>query len=49
MFTRPRLLPQAITFAIYGYHFRKTFENRVGLNEGENSERTGIPQKRNFP
>ncbi len=30
MFTRPRLLPQAITFAIYGYHFRKTFENRVG-------------------
>jgi len=30
MFTRPRLLPQAITFAIYGYHFRKTFEKRVG-------------------
>ena len=28
-FTRPRLIPQAITFAIYGYHFRKTFEKRV--------------------
>jgi len=27
-FTRPRLVPQAITFAIYGYHFRKTFEKR---------------------
>lgn len=26
MFKRPNLLPQAITFAIYGYHFRKVFE-----------------------
>jgi radical SAM superfamily enzyme YgiQ (UPF0313 family) len=26
IFTRPRLLPQAITFAIYGFHFRKVFE-----------------------
>lgn len=26
LFTRPRLLPLAITFAIYGYHFRKVFE-----------------------
>ena len=25
-FARPRLLPLAITFAIYGYHFRKVFE-----------------------
>jgi radical SAM superfamily enzyme YgiQ (UPF0313 family) len=24
--TRPRLIPQAVTFAIYGHHFRKTFE-----------------------
>jgi hypothetical protein len=26
LFVRPRLLPLAITFAIYGYHFRKVFE-----------------------
>jgi radical SAM superfamily enzyme YgiQ (UPF0313 family) len=25
--TRPRLFPLAITFAIYGYHFRKVFES----------------------
>ena len=30
MATRPRLFPQAITLAIYGYHFRKIFEKRVG-------------------
>jgi len=27
LFRRPELLQQAITFAIYGYHFRKTFSN----------------------
>ncbi|MDA8434341.1 MAG: DUF4070 domain-containing protein [Nitrospiraceae bacterium] len=27
---RPRLLPQAVTLAIYGYHFRKVFEKRFG-------------------
>ena len=26
---RPRLLPLAITFAIYGFHFRKVFENHL--------------------
>jgi radical SAM superfamily enzyme YgiQ (UPF0313 family) len=26
---RPRLLPQAVTFAVYGYHFRKVCEQRV--------------------
>ncbi|MGD0339082.1 MAG: B12-binding domain-containing radical SAM protein [Bacteroidota bacterium] len=26
LFTRPRLFPLAITFAIYGFHFRKVFE-----------------------
>jgi radical SAM superfamily enzyme YgiQ (UPF0313 family) len=30
IFTRPRLIPQAITFAIYGYHFRRVFEKRAG-------------------
>jgi radical SAM superfamily enzyme YgiQ (UPF0313 family) len=30
LFTRPRALPLAITFAIYGYHFRKICELRVG-------------------
>jgi len=27
LFRRPRLLPLALTFAIYGYHFRKIFED----------------------
>ena len=26
----PRLMPQAITLAIYGFHFRKVFEKRLG-------------------
>lgn len=26
---RPKLLPQAVTFAIYGYHFRRVCEERV--------------------
>jgi radical SAM superfamily enzyme YgiQ (UPF0313 family) len=30
MFIRPRLFPQFITLAIYGFHFRKIFEKRVG-------------------
>lgn len=28
LFRHPRLFPQAITFAIYGYHFRKVFKIR---------------------
>jgi len=28
--TRPRLLPQAVTLSIYGFHFRKVFEKRLG-------------------
>lgn len=27
LFKRPKLLPLAITFSIYGFHFRKTYEN----------------------
>jgi len=30
LFRRPRVFPMAITFAIYGYHFRKVCELRVG-------------------
>ncbi|OPX94346.1 MAG: Ribosomal protein S12 methylthiotransferase RimO [Syntrophorhabdus sp. PtaB.Bin006] len=29
LFRRPRLLPQAITYSIYGFHFRKVFENHL--------------------
>ena len=29
LFTRPRRLPQAVTYAIYGFHFRKVFEGYV--------------------
>jgi radical SAM superfamily enzyme YgiQ (UPF0313 family) len=28
--TRPRLLPQAVTLSIYGFHFRKVFEKNLG-------------------
>ncbi|MBL7075529.1 DUF4070 domain-containing protein [candidate division KSB1 bacterium] len=27
LFRHPRLFPLAITFAVYGFHFRKVFEN----------------------
>jgi radical SAM superfamily enzyme YgiQ (UPF0313 family) len=27
--TRPRLIPQAVTLSIYGFHFRKVFEKRL--------------------
>ncbi len=29
LFTRPKLFPMAITFAIYGFHFRKVFEEQI--------------------
>ena len=29
LFTRPRSFPMAITFAIYGFHFRKVFEHAM--------------------
>ncbi len=29
LLTRPRLLPQAVTLSIYGFHFRKVFEKRL--------------------
>jgi radical SAM superfamily enzyme YgiQ (UPF0313 family) len=30
LFTRPRLFPLAITLAVYGFHFRKTFQRVIG-------------------
>jgi len=27
LFRRPRLFPMAVTFAIYGFHYRKFFDN----------------------
>ncbi len=30
LFTRPRMLPEAITLAIYGFHFRQVCDNYVG-------------------
>ncbi len=30
LLTRPRLIPQAVTLSIYGFHFRKVFEKRLG-------------------
>lgn len=29
LFRRPKLFPMAITFSIYGYHFRKIFERKI--------------------
>jgi radical SAM superfamily enzyme YgiQ (UPF0313 family) len=29
LFTRPQLFPMAITFCIYGFHFRKIFEDHI--------------------
>jgi hypothetical protein len=33
LFRRPRLFPMAITFSIYGYHFRKVFEQHFRMIE----------------
>lgn len=46
MFSRPRLLSQAITFSIYGFHFRKIFEKRFERSDREVIARcgnTGVP------
>jgi hypothetical protein len=31
LFTRPRLLPLALTLSIYGYHFRRVFKRHEKL------------------
>jgi radical SAM superfamily enzyme YgiQ (UPF0313 family) len=33
LFKRPKLLPMAVTFSIYGYHFRKIFEQHFRMAE----------------
>ena len=38
LFRRPRLFPRAITFSIYGFHFRKVFEQHFHM-----IERKGVP------
>ena len=35
LFTRPRLLPHAITLSIYGYHFRRVFKNHEKTLQSE--------------
>lgn len=35
LFRKPRLLPMAVTFSIYGYHFRKIFERHFRRMERE--------------
>jgi len=37
LFNRPRAFPLALTFAIYGFHFRKIFENFSSLHEQKNT------------
>ncbi len=39
MFSRPRLLPQAVTLSIYGFHFRKIFEDRLNWQKKGNIRR----------
>jgi len=36
LFRRPKLLPMAVTFSIYGFHFRKIFERHFRRMEKEN-------------
>jgi radical SAM superfamily enzyme YgiQ (UPF0313 family) len=36
LFRKPRLLPMAVTFSIYGFHFRKIFERHFRRMEREN-------------
>jgi radical SAM superfamily enzyme YgiQ (UPF0313 family) len=40
LFRKPKLLPMAVTFSIYGFHFRKIFERHFRRMERENWGRT---------
>jgi radical SAM superfamily enzyme YgiQ (UPF0313 family) len=40
LFRKPKLLPMAVTFSIYGFHFRKIFERHFRRMERENCGRT---------
>jgi radical SAM superfamily enzyme YgiQ (UPF0313 family) len=41
LFTRPRLLPQAVTLSIYGFHFRKVFEKYL-VEDGRKKLQGGL-------
>jgi radical SAM superfamily enzyme YgiQ (UPF0313 family) len=41
LFRRPKLIPMAVTFSIYGFHFRKIFEKHFRA-----LERSGLPHYR---
>lgn len=40
LFRKPKLLPMAVTFSIYGFHFRKIFERHFRRMERENLGQT---------
>jgi hypothetical protein len=40
LFRKPKLLPMAVTFSIYGFHFRKIFERHFRRMERENWSQT---------
>lgn len=40
LFRRPKLLPMAVTFSIYGFHFRKIFERHFRRMEREDCAQT---------
>jgi len=40
LFRKPKLLPMAVTFSIYGFHFRKIFERHFRRMDRENWSRT---------
>jgi len=40
LFRRPKLLPMAVTFSIYGFHFRKIFERHFRRMEKEDCAQT---------
>jgi len=40
LFRKPKLLPMAVTFSIYGFHFRKIFERHFRRMERENCAQT---------
>ncbi len=46
LFRRPQLLPLAITYSIYGFHFRKIFRLNFGIDPINRGERgTGFEQR----
>jgi hypothetical protein len=40
LFRKPKLLPMAVTFSIYGFHFRKIFERHFRKMKKENLVQT---------